>query len=65
MMLSNAEKPDFTNARAVSVCEKMTTRSDRNQKKPYLMGFLGKPGMEWIFLDFAGVNFIKIIDIVR
>jgi hypothetical protein len=44
MMLKNAEKPDFSNARALEVCQKMMTGSVRKQKKPYFYGILRKTG---------------------
>jgi len=43
-MLKKAEKPDFMNTRAVRVCEKVTTGSNRKQKKPYIYGILRKTG---------------------
>jgi hypothetical protein len=48
-MLNNTEKPEYTNARAVRVCEKVTTVSDMKQKKPYIYGILRKTvdGMEY------------------
>jgi len=38
------EKPDFTNARAVGVCPKVTSASDHLLKKPYIYGILRKIG---------------------
>jgi len=44
MMLSNAEKPDFTNARAVEVCAKVMTVSVQMYYTPYIYGILRKTG---------------------
>jgi hypothetical protein len=44
LMRNTAEKLAFTNARAVRVCEKVTTGSDRKQKKLYIYGILRKTG---------------------
>jgi len=41
-MLINAEKPDFTNARAVRVFTKVTAVSNRMREKPYFYGILRK-----------------------
>jgi hypothetical protein len=43
-MLKNAEKPDFTNARAVRVCQKVLSVSVRMFEKPYIYGILRKSG---------------------
>ena len=58
MMLRNAEKPDFTNARAVEVCAEAMTVSVQMYDKPYIYGILRKMVMEWIFLDPAVANFV-------
>jgi len=44
MMLNNAEKPDFANARAVRVCQKVMTASVQVYEKPYIYGILRKTG---------------------
>ena len=61
-MLKNAEKPDFTNARAVRVCQKVMSVSVRMFEKPYIYGILRKTvhGMEWNIIDLAIVNFVKL-----
>ena len=59
-MLNNTEKPDFMNTRAVGVCPKVTVLSNGTGKNRIITEFCGKPGMEWIFLDPAVVNFVKL-----
>mgnify|MGYP007050171945 FL=1 len=44
MMLINAEKPDFTNARAIKVCQKMRSVSVQVCEKPYIYGIIRKTG---------------------
>jgi len=44
MILKNAEKPDFTNARAIRVCQKMRSVSVHGCEKPYIYGILRKTG---------------------
>jgi len=58
-MLSNAEKPDFKNARAIRVCQKVISVSVRMFEKPYIYGIMRKTGMEWIILDLAVVNLVE------
>jgi len=38
------EKPDFMNARAIRVCQKAMSVSDRKQKKPCIYGIWRKTG---------------------
>jgi len=49
MMLINAEKPDFTNARAVEVCAKVMSVSVQVHEQAYIYGILRKTvhGMEY------------------
>ena len=58
-MLRKAGKPDFMNTRALRVCEKVTTGSDRKQEKPILTQFWRKSRIAGYFLGLAAVNFIK------
>jgi hypothetical protein len=44
-----AEKPDFTNARAVEVCAKVMTVGVKLYEKPYIYGILRKIGHEMDF----------------
>jgi len=43
-MLKKAEKPEYTNARAVRVCEKVMSVSVQMHEKPYIYGILRKTG---------------------
>jgi len=43
-MLKDVEKPDFMNTRAVRVCQKVMSVSDRNQKEPYIYVILRNTG---------------------
>jgi len=49
MMLKNAEKPDFMNARSIRVCQKVLSVSVQVCEKPYIYGILRKTvyGMEF------------------
>jgi hypothetical protein len=40
MMLNNTEKPDFTDARAVGVCEKVMPVSVQMHEEPYIYRIL-------------------------
>jgi hypothetical protein len=42
MMLKNAEKPDFTKARAVRVCQKVMSVSVRMSEKPSIYEIVRK-----------------------
>ena len=43
-MLNNTEKPAYTNARAVRVCEKVMSVSVQIHEEPYIYGILRKSG---------------------
>jgi hypothetical protein len=43
-MLNNTEKPEYTNARAVRVCEKVMSVSVQMHEEPYIYGILRKSG---------------------
>jgi hypothetical protein len=49
MMLTNTEKSDFTNTRAVKVCQKVMTVSVQVYEKPYIYGILRKTGHGMVF----------------
>jgi hypothetical protein len=44
MLLRNAEKPTFTNTRAIRVCQKMRFVRVQVYEKPYLYGIFRKTG---------------------
>jgi len=43
-MLNNTEKPEYTNARAVRICEKVMSVSVQIHGEPYSYGILRKTG---------------------
>ena len=53
-------KTDFTNTRAVRVCQKVISGIVQMYEKPYICGFLRKQGIVWNFLDPVAVNFVRL-----
>jgi hypothetical protein len=64
-MLKHAEKPDFADARAVRVCQKVMIVSDMRQKKPYIYGISREIGHGIDFSCPCGSDFYIIVNVVR
>ena len=60
-MLNNTEKHEYTNARAVRVCEKVMSVSVQILEEPYIFGILRKTGYGMDYCLPCHSEFVRIV----